>query len=303
MAISALNLTKRDIEIIIMVYSYNGVLVSHLRRKFWPDVSSRTSYYRRINKLIEAGYLQVNNHIPLSTNEKLFLTIGPSSRPLLSEWLGVSPTQLEHSTKTVSPFIIAHRAAVADVRLSLELAAERYPWIRSLEWHSEGEIAREPMQVKEVVRVNGQLQEQIRNVLPDGAFSLITNTHSYKAYIEVDMGTVPHRLSQKLHDYLLLEKGREKRIPVLFVVSENFRLQANRSNSILQWAQEQAQKLGLSPQMFWVAKREDISEQTILTSPIWHVAGRQPGQLQPLNIEYAEQVGPNSEYPQPSPSL
>jgi len=298
----ALVLTQRDIEIILMVYFYDGVLISHLRRKFWPNVLSHTSYYRRIKKLIEAGYLKGSSSEPFTKADRIWLTVGPSARPLLSQWLGVSGHQLQTTTKTTSPFIVAHRAAVGDVRLSLELSAQIYPWIRFLEWQSEGELARVPMQVTEQVKHQEKTESVTRYILPDGAFNITTNTHSFRAFVEVDMGTIPHRLSQKLRDYLIFEKEIKPKIPVLFIVQDNFRMQKDRAKSILKWAQEAALGLGMSSEIFWIAKRADISEQTILTSPIWQVAGR-PGELQKLPIPYIPQLVPSEEHTHTQPSL
>jgi hypothetical protein len=56
---SAITLTKRDIDIILMVYSYWGLTTDVIARAFWPT-SRRGSltHYKRLRLLSQSGYLQ-----------------------------------------------------------------------------------------------------------------------------------------------------------------------------------------------------------------------------------------------------
>ena len=48
-----------------MAYSYNGVTIEQIRRRFFPT-TSHNAYYRRVHKLIQAQYLQVRRAWSLS---------------------------------------------------------------------------------------------------------------------------------------------------------------------------------------------------------------------------------------------
>src|SRR5581483_2010131 len=102
-------LTQRDVLLIEMVYDYRGTTIKTLHRKFFPSNTkgSTRACYRRIAALVRAGYL-CSRRLPAETgvgSGKAFLTVGPASRPILAETLGLSPSELAR-TRLAAPAVI-----------------------------------------------------------------------------------------------------------------------------------------------------------------------------------------------------
>src|SRR4051812_34513620 len=97
-----MQLTPRDVEIILLVYSFSGVAIYHLLQAFWEQraelkVGARNAVYRRVKKLIEAGYLQ-SDRLPSVTGYgggRLFLTLGARGKDLVAEHQGLSRSELK----------------------------------------------------------------------------------------------------------------------------------------------------------------------------------------------------------------
>ena len=51
-ASKGLLLQERDVELILLVYRYNGTTIELLKRRFWPTAKSKSTYYHRIQELI-----------------------------------------------------------------------------------------------------------------------------------------------------------------------------------------------------------------------------------------------------------
>src|SRR5581483_12380147 len=97
-----LQLTPRDLQIILMVYHYDGLVNKHLRRRFWGSFGPSRHCYRRVQQLINHGYLKAL-HLPSESffgSGPCWLTIGPASTPVLREYLGLAQAdirRLRHS--------------------------------------------------------------------------------------------------------------------------------------------------------------------------------------------------------------
>jgi hypothetical protein len=263
-----------------MVYSYNGVTIEQIRRRFFPH-ASHNAYYRRIRRLVTAQYLQVSRAPSLSpiVAPLGLITLGKQARPLLSETLGLPRGELARATRAASPLVIPHRAAIADFRLCLELATEttgRNEW-RELaelsEWRSEVELASAPIVVKDTKTVFGQSQAVTVKIIPDAEFTLTTPRGTLTAYLEMDMGTITARLRDNLRAYLLHRRTLRAPKPVLFVVPDE-----KRAARIAEWVLLEARALHADPTIFLITTRDQVTEQTILCDPIWRVAGGPPAQ-------------------------
>jgi hypothetical protein len=78
-------MTQRDLEIISMVYAYEGCGIEHIRQLFFQGAALRSiPCYRRLAYLVKQGYLQ---SVKLSALNKHFLTPGAKARSLLSHLL------------------------------------------------------------------------------------------------------------------------------------------------------------------------------------------------------------------------
>lgn len=248
-----------------MAYSYNGVTIEHIRRRFFPT-TSQNAYYRRVHKLVQAQYLQVRRAWSLSPfgSPLGLITLGRRARPMLSELLKLPRNELTRATRAVSPLVVPHRAAIGDFRLSLELAVAADPGVELVEWLSEVELASSP------IVIAGSKKAK---VIPDGQFTISTPSGSFTAYLEMDMGTIGTRLRVNLRAYLLHRRELPAPRAVLFVVPDRHRQQV-----LAKWALQEAEALRADPTIFLIAIREGVSEHTLLHAPIWQVVGGPPRQ-------------------------
>src|SRR6266496_6001411 len=87
-------LTPRDLEVILAVYFYDGMLSYQIKRRFWPGFGARSSFYDRLSRLVKAGYLR---SLRLSSatgwgSGPTLVTLGSKSHPILKEQLGLTST-------------------------------------------------------------------------------------------------------------------------------------------------------------------------------------------------------------------
>lgn len=262
-----------------MAYSYNGVTIEQIRRRFFPH-TSHNAYYRRVRRLVKAQYLQVSrapSMSPIGSSLGL-ITLGKQARPMLSEMLGLPRGELARATRAASPLIIPHRAAIADFHLSLELATEfagRNEWraltwelVELSEWRSEVELASTPIVVTDTKIVFGQSKAVTVKIIPDAEFTLRTSRGTLTAYLEMDMGTITARLRDNLRAYLLHRRSLSAPKPILFVVPDQ-----KRAARIAEWVLLEAKALQADPTIFLVTTRDQVNEETILCEPIWQVVG------------------------------
>jgi hypothetical protein len=171
----------------------------------------------------------------------------------------------------VKPDFLEHALAINDVRIAVTLAC-RQPGFQVLEWHSETQLKQD----YDRVRLRGRRQPV--PVVPDSYFALDTPRGKAHFFLELDRGTMTtKRFRGKVEAYLEYYKsgGYEKRygtrsLRVLTVTLSEARL------SNLKAVTEEAGGGG----WFWFAELSQLKAKTVLTAPVWRVAGRE-GQ-QPL---------------------
>jgi hypothetical protein len=251
-----------------MAYEYYGIDVELLRRRFWPAARSPNAYYHRIRRLVVARYLQ-SKRIPLVSGligGTLFLTIGPAARPVLTRLLRVPAQELRRASRAVNPFEVAHRTGIGHVRLSVELAVEQQAGVILTEWRSDVELEKDPLVSTPVGKPSA---EAIVNI-PDGAFTIDTAKGALTAYLELDLSTItrPQVLRRRIRGYLLHRRTLSRARPVLFVTTTQKRL-----TQLASWCVLEAKTLRQNPTLFLLTTRGRLSEHTVLSAPIWQVAG------------------------------
>ncbi len=278
---SSLAVTSRDIQILEFVYSFDRCSREHVLRRFWAKNGAlgpgpESACHRRIAKLITAGFLTADR-LPSLTgvgSGKSLLGIGPRGRLLLSELLGLSRSELNRLRQLQSPFAAAHHLAICDVRLCLILASEQLGQVELTEWVSERELRTPPItRVRDPKAVRVGEKPPLIPLVADGAFTLsLASGQSQSWLLELDMGTIPQkRIRAKLRAYLV--NYRKDPRPILWVVNDQ-----KRKAEILSWSLAEAEALeGTDPTIFLVTTRAQISEHSILTAPIWQVAGGPEG--------------------------
>src|SRR5581483_2088461 len=124
----SISLTARDVQIILMVYSYWGLTTDVLARAFWPrSYRSSDTHYERLRRLSQAGYLQVRAISTLSSygTSRHFYTVGRRGLPIVSHQLHLSRSERLRQSRIATPANLAHHASASHFRLSVERAAER----------------------------------------------------------------------------------------------------------------------------------------------------------------------------------
>ncbi|MGH7511364.1 MAG: hypothetical protein ACREOQ_00435, partial [Gemmatimonadales bacterium] len=167
-ALNLLRLTPRDTAILALVYFYDGIIIDLIVRRFWPSPGARSACYDRVARLINAGYLRAER-LPSQTglgSGKQFLTVGPKARPILIEQYGVSPPELRHLDRDVTPLFAHHHLEICSFRLSLELAVKATPGILLEEWVLERELRKAPRKIKDEERKTTII------LVADGLFTL-----------------------------------------------------------------------------------------------------------------------------------
>ena len=242
-------MTQRDINIIAMVYEYEGCAVEHIRKTFFQGSSGRSiPCYRRLSYLIKEGYLR---SLLLPALNKHFLTPGAKARLVLSSLLKGSEVR---RIRIESPLLILHKLAICDIRVSLELSSKASSLFVLTQWINESVLRRAPLTAQDP-----ETKKQT-TLIPDAAFTL-QSVAGRKAdfFLEMDMATVSlTHIRQRLRGYLL----REDPSPVLFVVPD-----ANRQQAIAQVALDEAKELQANPTKIWITLRERVTPETAFSAP------------------------------------
>lgn len=260
-------LTQRDIAIISMVDGYGGCTIDQLRRRFFPTSGARSACYARIARLVAAGYL-TSVRLPAfigTGSGKALLTVGRAARSLLAkQFTAITGSAPRHASAVVSPFV-HHHLAIGDFRLTLELACQVSGTHTLVEWTSEQALRRSPL------RVLDPDTGTMVPLIPDGTFCLSRVDGARQPFLlELDMGTLSSkRLRAKLRLYAILARDCRSIVsPVLFVVPDTARCRF-----LATWAEQEAQQLGVDSTVFWVTTQDQLQEHSVLSSPIWQVAG------------------------------
>jgi Replication-relaxation len=261
-------MTQRDLQIIAMVYEYEGCAVEHIRKLFFQGSNIRSiPCYRRLSYLVKQGYLR---SLLLPALNKHFLTPGARARSVLSYVLEGSEMK---RIRIESPLLILHKLGICDIRVSLELASKASPVFHLTEGVNESALRRAPLFVADPETKKRTF------LIPDAGFTLLSQTTGRKAdfFLEMDLATVSLKaIRQRVRGYLL----RKDPCPVLFVVPD-----ASRQKAIAQVTLEEARILKANPTMIWITTKDWMTPETILSAP-WLVVGRET----PVTFQGAEPV-------------
>jgi hypothetical protein len=276
----ALQLTPRDIEIILMIYHYDGLVISQIRRRFWPSFGARSPMYERLGRLGAADYIR-SIRLPAVTRSgsgPTFYTLGAASYPLLKELLGLSRSDIKRLRHHM-PLYWMHDAQVRDFRLTLQLACEGSELVELSEWITDSQLKRDSIKVV--------LDEATTHELvPDGIFTLsLADGRSKTAYLEIDRGThqSPIAFRRKIRAYLSHIGARPT--PVLYVVPDEARRE-----KLSSWIAAEALSCEANAKLFAIALRGHVSQETILHGPIWQVVGGPTMAILPDSQERAPQL-------------
>lgn len=262
--IIGLTITPRDISIILMVYHYDGLINSSIRRRFWPGFGRSSAFFERLSRLVDADYLR-RKRLESPTGKgsgPSLITIGRRSHPILIEHLGLTTADLRRLRHAFIPLLWLHEAAIRDFRLTLELASESSSRVVLESWTNECDLRRSPIKVK--------VGTSAVELVPDGVFTLRMGDRSKSYWFELDRATEtsPRRWKQQVKAYLY-HVGQAP-TPILVVVPHQ-----QRAAQLSRWIEEAATEVGGSPGLFAIAESHRLDEWTVLHQPVWQVVGQE----------------------------
>jgi hypothetical protein len=266
---TTIQLTPRDLQIILSVYRYDGMFSYQIRRRFWGQNGHPKTFLDRLSQLISAGFLRarpMDSATGRGTGQRL-ITLGRAAHPLLVELEGLTPAEIKRLRHSLVPPLWRHDAAVRDFRMSVELAAEAHSNVRAVDWINECQFKRQPIKVEVA---DPERPERLATVplVPDGAFTLeLVSGKSKQHYLEWDQDTESApKIKGRVRAYLKYVGSSPT--PVLWVVPSR-----ERADKLSHWIQQEADSLQASPSIFAITTSDQVDERRILTHPIWQVVG------------------------------
>lgn len=268
---STIAFTSRDQQILLLVHNLRGCSIDHIFGRLWPVESTRSTCYRRVGRLLKAGYLS-SQRLPSLTGTgsgKAFLTVGPLGRSLLAKMLGIPLSELSRQSDAFSSaFYPTHHLRLCDVRCALELAAELVRDTTVTDFLPEVELRKRPIRLSDTYTANGMEKQRTITLVPDGAFRLTHAGQTRRLLLEVDLGTiVPARLVLRLRGYLRLQ-ALGTTVPTLFITTTGQRVA-----QVLTIVSREAEALRMDPTPLFATTLDQVSADTVLTAPIWRQAG------------------------------
>jgi hypothetical protein len=264
-----MRLMDRDIEVIRAVHEHRMLRADQIQRLLFP---SRNTANARLQRLFHHRFLD-RRWRPVEYGHGMgqaFYLLGRRAAQLLVERLGVQPSLRvgRRDSRTLRSPFIEHTCTVNDVRIAITLGVtDAGCTLQS--WLREDELKASR------TRVKGERSLTMAGataIIPDAAFSLRRGPRQARFLLEVDRATESNvRWAQRVRNYmaLLSHERVSQRLGsyprILVVTTGPARLEH------LKTATEDA---GGQAQ-FWFTFFSRVQPDTVLTKPIWRVAGRQ----------------------------
>lgn len=280
-------LTDRDKEIVRAVYTHRALTTPQVHMLFFPSsggvkkASSATRCQHRLKLLFHYGFLYRDAQPQRITEGRkpLVYFLDEKGEKLLADELGVERSEIDwhpRDNDVGDPFM-EHLLATNDVRVAIEVAAERNGWVIE-KWVNERDL--KSKQMKDYVEITGPRGGKSRAaVVPDGYFQLGVGERIGHFFLEVDRRTVTGQASKwerrdwarKIRAFLAYyrsgmyhERYGTKSLRILTVTTGDRRL-----SNLKRITEEVGGKA-----RFWFSTFDRITPEDVLTTPIWDVASR-----------------------------
>ncbi len=269
-----MQLTARDIRIVRSVYEMRFLTREQVQRlEFAPSTASYCK--RRLALLFHHGYLD-RKFIPapgsFGSTRAIYCLTNKGAR-LIAHELKTDFADLDWRPRDSRRelYFLQHTLATNDFRICVILAAQRLSF--SLDWVDERALRRREM--RDYV-ADPKHDGQRLAIVPDGYFRLAKDHETIVFALELDRATVeekPFKAKVRAYGEWKVTGAYAKRhgtdsLRVLFVIAPNDR-DRHRLARVKRWCEAERGR-----SLFWFADAFDITEDTLLTEPIWHVAGR-----------------------------
>lgn len=267
---------ERDARILEHVHYYGGVLKAvHLLDLEFPNTSGKACQ-RRLTQLFHNGYLLRTSKVgSVHCGGTVYWLTKQGAREVAAS----AADQRSLSSFVVSPVWsqIRHDLRIVDLVLAIQRAcAQSRGEFKVHEWLTERDLRTEALSVQYVTRAGATAT---RKVVPDAYLQIDRHTgkgepfHS-RLLLEVDNSTHPHR---RFADYKVLpgiewvkSAGYKKR----FGAPRGRWLVVTKSEQRLTYLKETIERVaGKAAAVWYFTTFEQVSDQTILTAPIWQRGG------------------------------
>lgn len=290
----AFRLTPRDREVVKAVYTHRAMTTPQIEALLFPpengqDHRTKTSRVRhRLKMLFQHGYLfRDEQPTKLSEGRKpLVYFIDQQAVPLLAEEYGVFPEEIMWKPKDndVRWMFLEHLLATNDVRIAIELAAKQHGYALH-RWLDD--MTLKSVEMRDSVTIYGPTGAPLKvTIVPDGYFFLTADSYDYHCFLEVDMGTETAKsskfgrrdFSRKMLGYLEYYKSglyKKKYDPEGgYEALQMCVLTVTTSEARLASLKRVAEEAGAGEQ-FCFTTFGRVSPETVLTAPIWYLAGEE----------------------------
>jgi hypothetical protein len=262
-----IRLTERDLNIIKAVYEYRVLTTQQLQSLFFPSMHQA---YNRLAALYHHGFLD-RSFMGVYTdmmNTPILYVLDRKGAELLQAHYGAD-VAWNSSHKQVSIQFLDHTLAINTVRIAVSQACEALPDCELIEWRSESDLKGDYDRV--TIQTTSGKSKSV-SLIPDSYFVLQTPLGNAHFFLELDRGTMTSkRFKQKIFAYMQYYKTgkyqnrfQTKSLRILTVTTS----QARADN--LKVATESAK----GKQRFWFTILAHTTPDSILTAPIWQVAGK-----------------------------
>jgi hypothetical protein len=264
-----MRLTPRDLRVILAVHDHRVLRRDQIERLLFP---SKNTANERLKRLHQHGYL-ARRRLPVEygegSSQALYLLASRGAQ-IVAEQLGLDLAEIgwARSHNHVSTLFLEHTLMINDMRIAITLGAARQGY------HVERWIREDALKVAPD-RVWIEPEPGHRRcvaLVPDAYGCLSTGSRRTHFFVEADRATETNRRwAQKVLAYLAyVRSGAYARryhtdcLRILTITTSEKRLL-----NLLRTTH----KAGGGPQ-FWFAHLGQVSPETILQAPVWHVPGR-----------------------------
>ena len=187
-----IRLNQRDVSLFQALHDYRYLTTQHIQKLFFP---SHYTAYDRLRKLYDHAYVdrvmqgvrteQMNTPLLYVLDRAGFDVLQNNSKRQLT-W--------KRQYKQVGTLFLAHNIAVRDCVVAVHRACRQYDWTL-LKWEDEYNLKAQNIQVP-------LSQSQVVALIPDGYFTVQTDTQAHRFFLELDRGTMHHgRIADKVRIY------------------------------------------------------------------------------------------------------
>ncbi|MCZ7554608.1 MAG: replication-relaxation family protein [Anaerolineales bacterium] len=263
-----MRLMERDIEILKAVHDFRIMRGDQLQALYFGSQST-ASY--RLSRLYQHGFLD-RHFLPtlggLASSPALYV-LGKRGVDVLRRVLDCGPKDIRKppNNQELSPLFLEHLLQINDFRVAVMVAAREQGYTLEM-WLDDYQLKAD---YDRVVIQTPQGRKRTVSLIPDGYCVLQVPQGRACFFLELDRGTMTRaRFRDKVLAYqAYIASGQYERrygtrsLRVLTVTSGPKRLENLR---------EEAEQVG-GGRVFWFTTSEQITQEGVLTEPVWIVAG------------------------------